>query len=386
MLEFVKGDFFDFDADIRINTVNCVGVMGAGVALAFKKKYPDMFKEYVKHCKEGTIRPGHPSIWKSNDMFSKGVQVINFPTKDHWRNPSEYSYIVSGLKWLSEYLSNKGDVTVTLPALGCGHGGLDWSIVKDLIKEHLGNSQSKILVFEPFSSKNAGKPSSLPDEKFHELLSSNIRTISAGSQNYPPRLRRYTEKDIYLFGQTKSIDTYDIAIVSSSVPSEAERKAITLVIEHSIKQNFSILFGASATDKNFALKAATKGIKTGVFLPSGIIISAKKILKTSTKNMLNLLSIGDPYEPFDKKAYMPSVISRIYLSNAVIFTTDKLAWISKHKKPLQDSGAEFFYIKYDNFSAEDEIGISNLNPKPISITDISSIFSFHILPLTNKYS
>ncbi|MGO3644378.1 MAG: macro domain-containing protein, partial [Pseudoalteromonas sp.] len=64
MLEFVKGDFFDFDADIRINTVNCVGVMGAGVALAFKKKYPEMFREYARQCKEKEIVPGKPTVWK----------------------------------------------------------------------------------------------------------------------------------------------------------------------------------------------------------------------------------------------------------------------------------------------------------------------------------
>lgn len=85
MIEFVEGDFFDFDADIRINTVNCVGVMGAGVALLFKNKYPKMYKEYVRQCKNNEISPGNPTVWKEGDMFSISLEIINFPTKDHWK-------------------------------------------------------------------------------------------------------------------------------------------------------------------------------------------------------------------------------------------------------------------------------------------------------------
>ena len=164
MLEFVKGDFFDFDADIRVNTVNCVGVMGAGVALAFKNKYPEMFKEYVRQCKEKEIAPGKPSVWKQGDMFSKGLEIINFPTKNHWRNPSEYEYVENGLIWLSKYLEDKQGLTITLPALGCGHGGLDWRRVKRLIIKYLEGKSNRILVFEPEASKKAGEKVSMTPE------------------------------------------------------------------------------------------------------------------------------------------------------------------------------------------------------------------------------
>ncbi|HHQ4709187.1 TPA: macro domain-containing protein, partial [Aeromonas veronii] len=157
MIEYVSGDFFDFDADIRVNTVNCVGVMGAGVALAFKNKYPEMFKQYVKECSLGLLKPGVPSVWVNNDLFSKEIEIINFPTKDDWRNDSEYEYIESGLEWLSNYLKQKKFSTITLPALGCGHGKLNWGRVKHLIETYLSDSQHRILVFEPNSSKNAGK-------------------------------------------------------------------------------------------------------------------------------------------------------------------------------------------------------------------------------------
>jgi len=71
MIKFVKGDFFDYEADIRINTVNCVGVMGAGVALLFKNKFPDMFKDYSNACSKGIVIPGKPHVWLDNDMFKK---------------------------------------------------------------------------------------------------------------------------------------------------------------------------------------------------------------------------------------------------------------------------------------------------------------------------
>ena len=99
MIEFVTGNFFDYDADIRVNTVNCVGVMGAGVALMFKNKFPAMFNDYYRACKENKVAPGIPHIWEEVDLFSSLI-IINFPTKVHWKNPSEYEYIEKGLVWL----------------------------------------------------------------------------------------------------------------------------------------------------------------------------------------------------------------------------------------------------------------------------------------------
>ena len=123
MLTFTSGNMFDTPADIRINTVNCVGVMGAGLALAFKTKYPDMFRDYQKACKAGEIKPGKLHV--SKKLF--GDWIINFPTKRHWREPSRYEDIEAGLTALRKYLVEQGKVKVLLPAVGCGHGGLEWS-------------------------------------------------------------------------------------------------------------------------------------------------------------------------------------------------------------------------------------------------------------------
>jgi adenine-specific DNA methylase/O-acetyl-ADP-ribose deacetylase (regulator of RNase III) len=149
MLKFVEGNMFDTPAEIRVNTVNCVGVMGKGVALAFKTHYPEMFRDYQKACEAGELKPGRLHIWKD----ASGVTIVNFPTKRHWRNPSRYEDIETGLGALRKFLAEQGAARVTLPALGCGHGGLDWGRVSRMIREHLSDLAADIFVFDPVVSR-----------------------------------------------------------------------------------------------------------------------------------------------------------------------------------------------------------------------------------------
>lgn len=149
-LHFTTGNMFDVPADIRINTVNCVGVMGAGVALAFKRRYPLMFAEYQRKCTAGLIRPGLLHIWQSPDS----ERIVNFPTKRHWRDNSRYDDLEAGLIALKAFLADQGHVRVTLPALGCGHGRLNWNIVAAMISTHLHGLEAQITVFQPADSRN----------------------------------------------------------------------------------------------------------------------------------------------------------------------------------------------------------------------------------------
>ena len=119
-VKFITGDMFKIPAKVRINTVNCVGVMGSGVALACKKRYPSMYKEYRIKCKSGEIKPGSLYIWESPSH----EYIVNLPTKRHWRNSSLYEDVELGLVALKEFLHVLGKVDVALPASGCGHGGL----------------------------------------------------------------------------------------------------------------------------------------------------------------------------------------------------------------------------------------------------------------------
>jgi O-acetyl-ADP-ribose deacetylase (regulator of RNase III) len=144
MIHLVNGDLFDVPADIRVNAVNCVGVMGAGIALVFKQRYPEMFRAYQKACEAGELDIGSLHVWKAH-----GSWIVNFPTKRHWRHQSQYTDIARGLVALHDYLKQQGDVLVTIPALGCGKGGLTWPRVSAMIQEALKDLPAEIMVFEP---------------------------------------------------------------------------------------------------------------------------------------------------------------------------------------------------------------------------------------------
>lgn len=342
MIRYVDGDFFDYDADIRINTVNCVGVMGAGVAFAFKNKFPEMFNEYVLQCKKGEISPGKPAVWRSIDAQGKEIEIINFPTKDHWRNKSKYEYIEKGLLWLSTYLDSKQGKIITLPALGCGHGGLDWEIVKKMIQDSLSENNNEILVFSPQSSKNKKRDSPLYPQNYPTLKELNVSEIRNNEKCFPAKLSAVSNKALFFTGQFFS--DFDFSIISSTSPSDLEKQVVLNAIEISANKGYSLLFGGSAFDKKMALTALKKGIRTGVFLPSGIAKSAEKLNSHGHFSQLTILSFGDPFVQFNKAEYLPSVLSRILLPRKVLFTTCKLQWLKKHKKLILQSKVESYFL------------------------------------------
>lgn len=148
MIHYVKGNVLDSEAEALVNTVNLVGVMGKGVALQFKKVYPDNFKDYVKACKNGDIAIG--KLFVTEDISVNGRRyIINFPTKTTWRKPSEYSYIEAGLDDLVRVLEDKSIKSLAMPPLGAGNGGLHWEKVKGIIEERLSALDIDIDVYEP---------------------------------------------------------------------------------------------------------------------------------------------------------------------------------------------------------------------------------------------
>jgi O-acetyl-ADP-ribose deacetylase (regulator of RNase III) len=132
-IKLTQGDLLkQDDVDAIINTVNCVGVMGKGIALQFKNKWPANFHDYANACKAGKVRPGHMMVHDSGGLL-KPNYIINFPTKDHWRSPSTIAYIRDGLIDLVAQVQSLGIHSIAIPPLGCGNGGLDWEIVKPMI-------------------------------------------------------------------------------------------------------------------------------------------------------------------------------------------------------------------------------------------------------------
>lgn len=145
------GDMFNSDAQTLVNTVNCVGVMGKGVAFEFKKRFPDMFEDYTRRCERKAVKLGEPYIYEDKS----GIKILNFPTKDHWRSASRLSDIESGLTYLAEHYEKWGLKSIAMPPLGCGNGGLEWSEVGPLIYQKLHRLPIDIEVFAPYGTSTA---------------------------------------------------------------------------------------------------------------------------------------------------------------------------------------------------------------------------------------
>ena len=149
MINYTTGNIFDSDADCIFNTVNCEGFMGKGIAYQFKMRFPENNKNYVKYCREGKLKPGVLLPFEEN-----GKTIINFPTKDKWRNPSLMQYIVDGLDTFVCILPDLHIKKAAIPPLGCGNGGLLWNDVKAVIEEKLKDCDVEIVLFEPASNLN----------------------------------------------------------------------------------------------------------------------------------------------------------------------------------------------------------------------------------------
>lgn len=150
MITYKKGDIFSSNAQVITNTVNCVGVMGKGLALTYKKEYTEMFADYKARCEKGGVNPGEPYLWENDE-----VQILNFPTKRHWKQKSLLEDIDLGLKYFAENYADMGITSIAFPPLGCGNGGLKWSDVKNLINKHLGDLEDiDIYVYEPQDAKS----------------------------------------------------------------------------------------------------------------------------------------------------------------------------------------------------------------------------------------
>lgn len=374
MIKFVSGDFFSYDADIMVNTVNCVGVMGAGVALAFKKRFPEMFSDYVQQCKRNLIRPGHPTVWVQKDMISKKVEIINFPTKNDWRKPSEYPYIEEGLEWLASFLEERAGKIVTLPALGCGHGGLEWEKVRAMILEKLEDSPADIYVFEPNDSKNAISYSEKPKDYKSLLAPLGIGVLRASNASYPSKLRKYTNKDLFHFPMNDSVFDYDFALVCSTKPSEAEARVIVSFSELCKEYEKSILLGSSAFEKKLSLELSKAGITCGCFLPCGIYSSVEKMVSKYNENGPFLLSVGDPFKQFDRKEFLPSVLSRIHLAKSTIFLSDRLAWLSKYKNVFSSGEIDSYYINWPRMTEENVSSVTQINAKKLDPSFVDNVF------------
>lgn len=154
-IEFRTGDILGADVDVEalVNTVNCVGIMGRGIALQFKNAFPDNFKAYAAACKREEVEPGQMFVFETGRLMPK--YIINFPTKRHWKGKSRIEDIQSGLGALVREVRSRKIRSIAVPPLGSGLGGLDWNLVRPLVQDGLGQIAGlRVVVFEPNGAPN----------------------------------------------------------------------------------------------------------------------------------------------------------------------------------------------------------------------------------------
>ncbi|MFB2978315.1 macro domain-containing protein [Microseira sp. BLCC-F43] len=157
MIEFKQGNLLEEKAEALVNTVNCVGVMGKGIALQFKQAFPENFRQYEKACRAGEVKPGRMFTVQTGNIFYPRY-IINFPTKRHWRGKSKIEDIKSGLVALVAEVRQLGINSIAIPPLGCGNGGLNWAAIKPLIESAFTELPDvQVVIFEPSVAPAAEK-------------------------------------------------------------------------------------------------------------------------------------------------------------------------------------------------------------------------------------
>lgn len=155
MIRTATGNLLQTDAEALVNTVNCEGFMGKGIALQFKQAWPENFEAYAKACRAEDIRPGRMFIWETGRMMNPKY-IINFPTKRHWIGKARMEDIRSGLRALIEDVRRLGIRSIAVPPLGCGNGGLDWRDVRPLIESAFAELPNvEVQLFSPLGAPEA---------------------------------------------------------------------------------------------------------------------------------------------------------------------------------------------------------------------------------------
>jgi uncharacterized protein YwgA/O-acetyl-ADP-ribose deacetylase (regulator of RNase III) len=175
MVQVQIGNLFESQAQTWVNTVNCVGVMGKGIALEFKKRFPEMFEDYVARCQRHEVKLGRPYLYKT----LLPPWILNFPTKDHWRSVAQLASIVQGLEYLLQHYREWGITSLAVPPLGCGEGQLEWRVVGPTLYRYLNRMGIPITLYAPYGTRQ--------QELSQEFLGTPAPTVAPTPK--PPRMQ-----------------------------------------------------------------------------------------------------------------------------------------------------------------------------------------------------
>jgi uncharacterized protein YwgA/O-acetyl-ADP-ribose deacetylase (regulator of RNase III) len=171
MIRTRVGNIFESEMQTLVNTVNCVGIMGKGLALEFKQRFPDMYENYVARCKAKQVRLGEPYLYRR----LLPPWILNFPTKDHWRSVSRLSDIVAGLEYLGRHYHEWEIESLAVPALGCSNGQLEWRVVGPTLYRYLSQYDIPVELYAPFGTPEEEIEASFLERAANSTSSSDTR-------------------------------------------------------------------------------------------------------------------------------------------------------------------------------------------------------------------
>jgi O-acetyl-ADP-ribose deacetylase (regulator of RNase III) len=171
MIRTRVGNIFESDMQTLVNTVNCVGIMGKGLALEFKKRFPDMYEDYVARCNAKQVRLGEPYLYRG----LLPPWILNFPTKDHWRSVSRLSDIVAGLEYLERHYHEWEITSLAVPALGCSNGQLEWRVVGPTLYRYLSRYDIPVELYAPYGTPEEEIEASFLEQAANSTSASDTR-------------------------------------------------------------------------------------------------------------------------------------------------------------------------------------------------------------------
>lgn len=361
MIKIQKGDMFESQYDIRVNTVNCVGVMGAGVALAFKRRYPDMYLAYKEACEKDEIRPGELYVWRqpNNDW------IVNFPTKRNWRAKSRYADIASGLLALRQYLAELGGVKVALPALGCGHGGLDWSLVLPMIIKELDDLDAEIHVFEPDNSRTLG----------HQSSNNNIdhSLLELGDYGFFPAELKQDEKRpanlFFIMGDWNPFSYRWISLFPSKELHHREIEALQSIatqLRSASDSTAVVLLYKVRTSLEVAEIFSKKGINVVLILPFGPLSNLKLIrdIEKTDPKRISVISFAEPKQKWNNLLGI-SANKFIFENSSGALLSDPSSEVISETNLKKWRYNPFVFVRYREHSPEALSYLSEFGLRPI---------------------
>lgn len=203
MVTFSDSTVFNTPAQTIVNTVNCVGVMGTGLALEFRLRYPKMYEDYIERCARNSVQIGTPYLYREFD----GVWILNFPTKYHWKMPSKIDWIELGLNYFVENYKNADVQSIAFPKLGSGNGGLPWDEVKNMMIKYLSTIPIHVTICLDVMEVATGTEGNMvrivnesSEEELAHILGNRQKQISSIIENRPFK-RFFTIKALPGIGQ-----------------------------------------------------------------------------------------------------------------------------------------------------------------------------------------